>query len=178
MIKFSLSLCLLVLITACSTNTNETTESVSATDEALVISESSNKFINEILGGGEGTIRGFDLGDPISKVKANENFEQFDEEENILSYTFETKKNEIVDVLYTYDASKLLSEVQLDIYLNSDSSAQFIAESLSHYFTQKYGQPIEGATKPTWSLKDDEMVELKIISKKLDKGLQVNFKKK
>jgi len=166
------------LIVACSSNNDEKTENIITSNRKAVISESSDTFINKILGGGGSTIRGFDLGDPISKVKTNEKLEQFDEEENILSYTFETPRKEIVDVLYSYDSSKLLNEVQLDIYLNSESSALELSKGLNHYFTQKYGQQLLGLAKPSWSIKDDEVVEIEIISNKLDKGLQINFKKK
>jgi hypothetical protein len=176
MIKNNLSIYLLVIVCACNTNKSQNTKNLAVNSEGVWVNSVTDSFLNKILGGGEGTIRGFDLGDSISKVKTHEDLELFEEESNVLSYTFETEDSEVVDVLYKHEGD-ILNEVQLDIYLNSDSVTKEISKGLSLYFTQKYGQPKIDIGKPTWRISSTQLVEVKNITSNLDKGLQINFKK-
>jgi hypothetical protein len=176
MIKSYLRISLLGLACACNSIDNEELKIPVVISDDEWISSSTDSFINQILGGGEETIRGFNLGDPISEVISKENLEKFEEEGNLIGYTFETDYNEVVDVLYSHE-NNLLSEVQIDIYLNSDSVSSELSKGLGFYFTQKYGKPNIVVDKPIWSINATQEVVIENIATKLDRGLQVNFRK-
>jgi hypothetical protein len=176
MIKNYLRISFLMLAGACSSIENEELKPPVIIDNDEWISSSTDFFINQILGGGEETIRGFNLGDPISEVIAKENLQKFEEEGNVIGYTFETDHNEVVDVLYTHEKN-LLKEVQIDIYLNSDSVSNELSKGFEYYFTQKYGKPKADSEMPIWDMNPSQIVVIKRVATKLDRGLQVNFKK-
>lgn len=162
---------------ACSFDNSNETNDVSSSQDTIQIPSSTEALINDMLGSGEKTIRGFDLGDSISTVKLYENLEQFEETKELLGYTFEVSEFEIVDVLYLHDANEVINEVQLDIYLDSDTiSAEMIA-GLSLHFTQKYGKPSIEENQYTWTINTMDKVTVEDITTKLDRGLQVRFKR-
>ncbi len=165
-----------ILISCGPNKIKEETKNIEAPENGIWISTSTDAFINKVLGSG-GTIRGFSLGDSISKIKTYENLEQFEETAEHIGYTFSTTDGEVVDVLYMYDSSNTLSEVQLDVYLNSDSISNAVSEALGLYFTQKYGKPLLDIGQPTWEIADSQKVVIMNIATKLDRGLQVNFMK-
>ncbi|MFT4735324.1 MAG: hypothetical protein ACI9K1_002285 [Arcticibacterium sp.] len=177
MFKTIVGMSLGLLIISCNPDkTKKGIEDLAAIGSGNYISSSTDAFINKILGSGEGTIRGFDLGDSISKVKTFENLEQFEETFEHIGYTFSTHDGEVVDVLYYFDTVNTVSEVQLDIYLNTDSVSNNVTWALSIYFTQKYGTPKVGVNQ-TWQIAENQEVIIKNIATKIDRGLQVNFKK-
>ncbi|MFT5885201.1 MAG: hypothetical protein ACI9IP_001661 [Arcticibacterium sp.] len=176
MIKTILCMFLGLAIISCAPDkTKEGMADLVAVDYGTPISSSTDAFINKILGSGDGTIRGFNLGDSISKVKTYENLEQFEETFEHIGYTFSTHNGEVVDVLYFFDSSSTLSEVQLDIYLNTDSVSNDVTRALGVYFTQKYGKPTVEVDQ-TWEMAENQKVVIKNIATKLDRGLQVNFR--
>ncbi|AWV97856.1 hypothetical protein [Arcticibacterium luteifluviistationis] len=177
MIRNLLTSLVLLLAIACSSESSNETDEVLGSQDNVNIPASVEDIINEMLGSGDKTIRGFDLGDSISTVKTYENLEQFEETQELLGYTFEISEFEIVDVLYLHDASDVINEVQLDIYLDSDSTSNEIIDALSLHFTQKYGKPVLEKNQNTWSINALDKVTIEDITSTLDRGLQVRFKR-
>ncbi len=159
------------IILACNSDKEEDQATVALQEQVSIKTDS---LVNKILGDEEGLIRGFDLGIPISKVKELENLEQFSETENELGYTFETKEDELVDIYYLYDYSQFLEEVQVDIYLNDDSTSSNVLEALTKYFTLKYGSPVSHNPE-IWKASKTDRVKVSQIKQKIDRGLQINF---
>ncbi|WP_341228266.1 hypothetical protein [uncultured Arcticibacterium sp.] len=178
MIRKLLGCFVLLFGIACSTNSSSETNEVLNSEGNAYIPSTIEELINDILGSGDKTIRGFDLGDSISLVKTYENLEQFEETDELLGYTFEISELEIVDVLYLHDSTNIVKEVQLDIYLNSDSTSNKMIEAFSMHFTQKYGKPVaEKEAQSTWDINSTDKVTIEDITSKLDRGLQVRFKR-
>lgn len=169
-----LSSILLFGMYSCTSSSNEV-DTENAPVQSEQISAYSNSLINEILGG-EGTFRGFDLGQSLEEIKQIETLEQFQESEEELGYTFETENSEVVDIYYSGENDEL-NTILVDIYLNSDSLSKEVAAGVRNYFTMKYGQAVKDSIE-TWNVNDDDKVSLKLIDKKLDSGLQILYSRR
>ncbi len=133
------------------------------------------KLLRTIMGTDEGLLRGVQFGDAIADVKSKEKIELFEEEETHIGYSFDTDNLETVDILYEKDKQNRVSGIELDIYMNTDASSDSLKSELSKQFTTKYGQPLANIAIPTWEIKPNGKVSIKVIKNKLDRGLEVRF---
>lgn len=174
--KIKIAVLFLMLIHACN-NPNEKkvkNEAVLTSPETLL--PNTKKIIAKIIGKEGGIIRGFELGDPISKIQEEEVLEQFENENNRIGYTFDTHDMETVDIQYLYNSKELLEEVQIDIYMNSDEANQDILRAFTSYFNNRFGEASIQIGQPTWET-DEVTVTIKIVKTKLDRGLHISFAK-
>ncbi|MGR3811950.1 hypothetical protein [Jiulongibacter sp. NS-SX5] len=129
-------------------------------------------LINHIFGN-EGTFRGFELGEEFHIIKEKEDLEQFEETDDEYAYTFETDNDEIVDIYYSHLEGEL-NEVLVDIYLNTDSLTAEMASGISQFLTIRYGHP-EVDSLFHWEINETDKVQMKVVKKELDHGLQVTY---
>ena len=127
------------------------------------------------MGTGEGLLRGIKFGDPIVDVKKKETVEMFEDEDTHIGYSFDTESLETVDILYEKDKQNHVSGIELDIYMNTDASNDSLKNELSNQFSLRYGKPIPDADLPTWTIKPNGQVSIKVVKNKLDRGLEVRF---
>jgi hypothetical protein len=146
--------------------------------ERVASASNVQKLLKEIMGTGDGLLRGVKFGDMVSEVKKKETLELFEEETEHIGYTFDTENIETVDILYLKDASQRVSGIQLDIYMNTDASNDSLKTLMSNMFTTKYGKHTEDGENKIWKIKPNGQVSIKTVKLKLDRGLEVRFSKK
>lgn len=140
-----------------------------------ITSSNVQKLLRAIMGTGEGLLRGVKFGDTIADVKKKETVELFEEEDSHIGYSFDTENFETVDILYEKDKQNQVSGIGLDIYMNTDSSNDSLKNELSNQFTIRYGKALPDADLPTWKIKPNGQVTIKVVKNKLDRGLEVRF---
>ncbi len=165
-----------LLFIECS-NPKDTTkvEVLSPPSTRTVASSNVQKLLRSIMGTGEGLLRGIKFGDSIADVKKKETSELFEEENTHIGYSFDTESLETVDILYEKDMQNRVSGIELDIYMNSDASNDSLKNELSNQFTVRYGKPLVDTEIPTWKIKPNGQVSIKVVKNKLDRGLEVKF---
>lgn len=175
----------LTVLAGCDTKTSEKTEqtpdtaTVPAPVEADLNSDQS-ALLQNILGDSysettDGTIlRGITFGDPVSKIKATETFEMFEETPDHLGYTSETAKLETIDVQYFLTNDKTVNKITVDVYLNSPEATKQLWNAGKQYFSKNYDGPKEESKKITWN-KKSVRVSMEDVSVGKDYGLKFQF---
>ena len=184
-LRFLLWVCLLGTLTSgCRTKTTTDEEATVPTDSAILhdpsssaINSNQSELLNTIIGtSSEGIIRGIDFGDPVSKVKATESFEMFEDSARHVGFTFETDQLETIDVLYYFTPTgRTVNKITVDIYLNSETATRQLWNSAEKRFTEKYGTPLEAKPRLiTWK-KSPVNATMEEVSEGKDYGLKLVF---
>ena len=168
----------------CDTKTNEKTE---ATKDSVVmntpaptdLNSDQSALLQTIIGPAENgqqgaVLRGVGFGDPISKVKASETFEMFEETADHLGYTSETAQLETIDVQYFLTPDKKVNKITVDVYLNSPGATKQLWNASKKHFSEAYAAPKEESKKITWNNKSVR-VSMEDVSEGKDYGLKFQF---
>ncbi len=173
-------LLLSITIVSCDSTTQETTtaesDSMALADPTQnELNSNQNQLLKEILSeSSTGTVRGISFGDPVSAVKANENYEMFEELPDHLGYTHETDQLETIDIQYFLTTDGKVNKIEIDVYLNSPQATKELWNSGKHHFTENFG-PVNGkATSLNWE-HNDVKVQMEDVSKGKDFGLKFIF---
>ncbi|CAG4989694.1 hypothetical protein DYBT9275_00347 [Dyadobacter sp. CECT 9275] len=170
----------LYLLTGCQTKTSDEPDTVSdsiaianPTQEELNSDQSA--LLQEILGSSsEGVLRGITFGDPISKVKATETYEMFEELPDHLGYTHETAQLETIDIQYFLTKENTVNKIAVDVYLNSDAATRQLWQTGQSHFTEKYGTAQGDKKLLTWN-KNSVKIRMEDVSQGKDFGLKFEF---
>jgi hypothetical protein len=184
-LKYGFTALLLAFIWAgCDTKTDEKAEnapdsSVLAEPAPTELNSDQSALLKTILGPDQeptsGTVlRGVSFGDPISKVKAAESFEMFEETGDHLGYTAETAKLETIDVQYFLTADKKVNKITVDVYLNSPEATKQLWSASKKHFSDLYAAPKEESKKMHWNSKSIK-VNMEDVSEGKDYGLKFQF---
>ena len=189
--KYSTSLrsllwvCLLgTLATASQTKNTTDQEATAPTDSAILrdpasstINSNQSELLTTIVGTSEeGIVRGIAFGDPVSKVKATETFEMFEDSLRHVGYTFETEQLETIDVLYYFTPTgRTINKISVDIYLNSETATRQLWNSAEKRFTEQYGTPLEAKPRRIIWQKDAVKMRIEDVSEGKDYGLKLVF---
>lgn len=178
------ALLLVLWATGCETKTNEKTEA--ATDSVALhepapaeLNSDQSTLLKTILGpeqnaGGNTVLRGVAFGDPVSKVKATETFEMFEELPDHLGYTSETAQLETIDVQYFLTSDKKVNKIMVDVYLNSSDATKQLWNASKQYFNDNNASPKEEGKKITWNNKSIR-ITMEDVSEGKDYGLKFQF---
>ncbi|GGH47962.1 hypothetical protein ACN9ML_19020 [Dyadobacter endophyticus] len=173
-----------LLASACDTKTNEKNEA--AADSVVLhepvpadLNSDQSALLKTILGPSaqnpSGTVlRGIAFGDPLTKVKATETFEMFEETPDHLGYTSETARLETIDVQYFLTPEKKVNKITIDVYLNSSEATKQLWNASKQYFSETYSSPKEETKKITWNNKTVR-VNMEDVSEGKDYGLKFQF---
>lgn len=187
--KFSHMLKNLLIITlitfttfACSTKTEEDKEAPKNDSLSLAnpaqseLNSNQSTLLQNILGAAtpESIIRGISFGDPVSKVKATETFEMFEEVGDHLGYTIETPQFETIDVQYFTNKDQKVNKITIDVYLNSADATKQLWEAGKKHFSETYEAPKEDGKMLIWN-KKSVRVNMEDVSKGKDFGLKFEF---
>lgn len=177
--------CLLgILISGCRTKTTTDEEATAPTDSTVLhdpassaINSNQSELLNTIVGTStEGIIRGIAFGDPVSKVKATESFEMFEDSLRHVGFTFETDQLETIDVLYYFTPTgRIINKITVDIYLNSETATRQLWSSAEKRFTEKYGTPLEAKPRRISWKKSAVSATMEEVSEGKDYGLKLVF---
>ncbi|MCE7041904.1 hypothetical protein [Dyadobacter sp. CY312] len=180
-------LLILTLVTlatyACNTKTEDEKDSEAVSDSVALASPAQSELnsnqsdlLKTVLGNNtpETIIRGVSFGDPVSKVKATETFEMFEETADHLGYTMETPQLESIDVQYFISKDKKVNKIMVDVYLNSEDATKQLWNAGKSHFSETYAAPKEEAKILTWS-KNSVRVNMEDVSKGKDYGLKFEF---
>ncbi|NIJ55866.1 hypothetical protein [Dyadobacter arcticus] len=178
------ALLIAVAVSSCDTKTNEKTET--ATPDSVILpapasndlNSNQSALLNTIMGQSNesegGILRGVSFGDPVSKVKASETFEMFEETTEHLGYTSETAQLETIDVQYFFTADKKVNKITVDVYLNSPEATKQLWNAGKQHFTETYAAPKEEGKKIMWTNKSVR-INMEDVSVGKDYGLKFQF---
>jgi hypothetical protein len=147
-----------------------------ASPEQSELNSNQSDLLKTVLGKDtpESIIRGVSFGDPVSKVKATETFEMFEETADHLGYTMETPQLESIDVQYFITKDKKVNKISVDVYLNSEDATKQLWNAGKTHFSEIYATPKEYSNILTWS-KNSVRVNMEDVSKGKDFGLKFEF---
>ena len=117
--------------------------------------------------------RMINLGDEFTHVKAVEKSEPFESDAEHIGYTVELKNLETADILY-YQTNGTVSAIDVDLFLNSQSSVAAYTQELEAYFTARYGSPKPAGKGKVWKTPAGT-VGLENVSKGKDFGLKIRI---
>lgn len=140
-----------------------------------VVSTNQSELLKLIISPQGGDFRGFKLGDPLSKIKAEEKFELFEDSTTHVGFTYETENFEAIDILYYLDNNKALSSIRVDVYLNDAAAVRNLSEQFDTYLSGKYTPEKKGAKSSDWQGKGGLSIVLKDVSKGKDFGLRLSM---
>lgn len=179
---FLLGLLFIALLPACSTQTRTEDEQDAEIDSILLtnptatdLNSNQSELLQTILGNSAGMIRGIQFGDPIQKVKANENFEMFEDTADHVGYTFDTEQLETIDVQYFHDVNIGIHKVNIDVYLNSKEATKQLWNASKKHFIEKYNSPEKDTDKSVSWKNDNVIIKLEDVSIGKDFGLKMSF---
>lgn len=147
-----------------------------------IINSTASALLTTILGSSdEGIIRGIAFGDAVGKVRATESqasetFEMFEDSLRHVGYTYETDQLETIDVLYYFTPTgRMVNRITVDVYLNSQETAQQLWKAAKKRFTDKYGAPTEEKPRHLSWQKAPAQVTMDEVSEGKDYGLKMVF---
>lgn len=171
-------------LSACQTKTSDETDAPALDSGSLQVpakgelDSDQSALLQAIIGSNNDTpgsvIRGVAFGDPVSKVKAQEKLEIFEETPDHIGYTSETQQLESIDVQYFFGTDQKVNKITVDVYLNSDESTQQLWNAGKSHFTKIYAQPKDNKGILVWSQKSVR-VNMENVSKGKDFGLRFEF---
>jgi hypothetical protein len=149
-------------------------QSPSAADE---INSNQSELLNTVIGStDEGVIRGIAFGDPVSKVKATENFELFEDSLRHVGFTFETEQLETIDVLYYFTPTgQAINKITVDVYLNSETATRQLWNTARNRFTSRFGAPQKATDRQISWKKEPVTTTMTEVSEGKDYGLKFVF---
>ena len=170
-------------LAGCRTDTRTEEESPAQADSAILADPASpelnsdqSQLLQTILGNSsEGIIRGIAFGDPVSKVKASESFEMFEDTANHLGFTLDTEQLETIDVQYFNGSDRRVNKITVDVYLNSEAATQQLWNASKTHFTERYATPVEDSPRRLVWKKAPVYLTLENVSVGKDHGLKLTF---
>jgi hypothetical protein len=97
------------------------------------------KVVSSVLLKGQGTFRGFNLGDALDSVQNKEQQKPIEKDENFLYYEYLIDSSSSFNITYNFDEQGL-SEIQSDIFLMENKSNEEIVNSFRDYFSAYFGE--------------------------------------
>ena len=172
-----------VSIIACNSKNQQ--EKPAPDKDSIALTDPSDSELNSdqsallaiVLGEGrtDGSIlRNVSFGDPVSKVKAIETFDMFEEAPDHLGYTMETPQLETIDIQYFLDKHKMVDSMRVDVYLNSSNATKELWSASKAHFSKNYGIPKEQGKIISWN-KNAVRVNMEDMSSGKDYGLKFDF---
>ncbi|GAB2780049.1 hypothetical protein GCM10027275_24480 [Rhabdobacter roseus] len=167
----------------CRTNTSSE-EETTATPDSVVLSDpaapdlnsNQSELLQTIVGNSsEGVIRGISFGDRVSKVKASESFEMFEDTIDHVGFTLDTEQLETIDVQYFYAQNKRINKITVDVYLNSDAATRQLWNASKAHFSERYTAPLEDSPRRIVWKKAPVLLTLDNVSDGKDHGLKLTF---
>ncbi len=143
--------------------------------EELILSTNQAELLRLIISPQGGDFRGFKLGDPLSKIKADEQFELFEDSTTHVGFMYETENYEAIDILYYLDKNQALNSIRVDVYLNNADDVQNLLEQFDTYLSGKYTSNRRGSKSSDWQGKGGLSVVLTDVSKEKDFGLRLSI---
>jgi len=165
----------------CKTKTKDEQEAA-VTDSAAIskpaaseLNSDQSALLQEILGAStDGVFRGINFGDPLSKVKATETYEMFEDAADHVGFTHETEKLETIDIQYFITTDKKVNKITVDVYLNSADATKQLWDAGKSHFTTLYEAPKEKDKTVSW-FKKSTHVTMEDVSEGKDYGLKFQF---
>lgn len=171
-------------LASCQTKTSTNEDPTLPTDSPTAgknangdINSAASVLLKTIVGSSdEGIIRGIAFGDPVSKVRAAETFEMFEDSLRHVGYTYETDQLETIDVLYYFTPTgRMVNRITVDVYLNSEQATKQLWEATKKHFTAQYGAPLENKTHHVTWKKAPAEITINDVSEGKDYGLKMVF---
>jgi hypothetical protein len=169
------------LLFSCGKSSEQTTETQKTQTDTInaittpVISTNQSELLKMVITPQGGDFRGFKFGDPLSKIKAEEKFELFEDSTDHVGFTHETENFEAIDVLYYLDGNQALNSIRVDIYLNDANAVRNLADQFDTYLSGKYNPEKKEAKSTVWRGRAGTFIVLEDVSKEKDYGLKLSI---
>ena len=177
--------CLLIafgLVVSCDSKTAKNTEQPPASSDSVaatlspIINSDPSEMLKMVIGTtSEGFFRGLNFGDPVSKIKATETFELFEDKTDSVGYTYETENFESIDVLYLLDSKRNIKQIQIDVYVNSVSALNSLWDQFDTYLSGRFRNDKKTKKWAFWKGDNNVYVKLENISKGKDFGIKLSM---
>lgn len=137
------------------------------------VSHAVSKLFATLIGSNTETFRGFNLGQAISEIKAKEKFKLFENENEYLGFTYDSPSFETIDILYFKDEFKRIEKIQVDVFMNSDSSNEELFTLAENYFNEKHIFNTQKASVLTWITTNNVIISLTKVKNDIERGLLI-----
>lgn len=166
---------LLVVINSCKSSIETENDAKIADSSAVTIigDIGSEQFLNDLLGT-QSLVRGFKFGTPIDSILQNETLELFEEVPSHVGFVYERANLESADILYMRDTKNKLIGIDIDIYLNSEASADALLATTKGHFNSLYTPSPKDSL--TWMIDRGGFLKIKQVKTPLDNGLELKFR--
>lgn len=172
---------LAVTLQNCNTKTKDEEETPKNDSSSVIttapeeLNSDQSALLQEVLGTStDGVFRSISFGDPLSKVKATETYEMFEDAADHVGFTKETEKLETIDIQYFITADKKVNKIMVDVYLNSPDATKQLWNAAKGHFTELYEIPKEKDKTVSW-FKNSVHVTMEDVSEGKDYGLKFQF---
>ncbi|MCF2444304.1 hypothetical protein L0657_10080 [Dyadobacter sp. CY345] len=172
---------LAVTLQNCNTKTKDEEETPKQDSSSVVkaapeeLNSDQSALLQEVLGTStDGVFRSISFGDPLSKVKATETYEMFEDAADHVGFTKETEKLETIDIQYFITSDKKVNKIMVDVYLNSPDATKQLWNAAKGHFTELYETPKEKDKTVSW-FKNSVHVTMEDVSEGKDYGLKFQF---
>lgn len=108
-----------------------------------------------------GTFRGFNLGEKIDSVVANESGNSIEADEGYLYYEFKLNDSNSYSVSYNFD-DEGLNEIQSDIFIKSQGDTEKVFSAFKSYFDDHFGKSETHQGYTVWTVKSDKYGDVRI----------------
>ena len=182
--NLSIAICLLVAIglASCDPKTAQNTEQSPALKDSVatapnpVVSSNQSELLKTIVGStSDGFFRGLNFGDPVSKIKATEKFELFEDSTDHVGYTYETENFEAIDVLYYLDKNQTIKGFRVDSYLNSSAAVRGLWDQFDTYLSGRFQNDKKSSKVSVWRGANGVSIQLEDVSKGKDFGIRLSM---
>jgi hypothetical protein len=165
--------CLSIL--SCDSTSEQKNEQKAKPDNPTVTTNTQSELLQTILGKHEGLFRGFNIGDPLSKLKLDETFEIFEDSMTHIGFSHETENFEVIDVVYYLDANKTLNSIGVDVFLNDQNAVNNLKNQLGAYLSGKYEEENKDAKTVSWIGQNGVTIRLQDVTKGKDYGIRLSL---
>jgi hypothetical protein len=172
-----LLLSIFIGLTACdSASSTQTVNSFSsAVSDDSVSSANLQMYVPLIVGSEQGHLRGINLGDPITKVLANEKAILSEDSLDYKGFTLGLSDDdqEFADVLYYMDGKKNVRTINIDVFLNTPQATKTLLTQCISFYQQKLGEGKTDKNETVWILPDDVNFAIKDVSVSQAPGFRI-----
>ena len=136
-----------------------------------------SKFCTKIFNSTEGVFRGFEFGQDLDEIIAQEKFKVFEREKEYIGVSYTNSKMETVDILYFKNIFNKLDKIQVDVFMNSEKDSDDLFDAFFHRIFDKNGYPVPIKDGFCWNREHEPKISLTKVKNKLEQGLLMTIEK-
>ncbi|MCP9768046.1 hypothetical protein EGI22_08980 [Lacihabitans sp. LS3-19] len=136
-----------------------------------------SKLSKKIFDSNEGIFRGFRFGQDLDEIISQERFKVFEKEKEYTGVSFTNTKMETIDILYFKNVFNKLDKIQVDVFMNTEKSANDLFDAFYFQIFEKHGFPIPIKDGYCWNHEFETKISLTKVENQIEQGLLLVFEK-